>query len=78
MVRQVLHLMPLDNDDDSGGSSEDDEIKSIVAGTLLGNDSTVYHVQRVLTNEMHVAAMVIESKDCDLDAAETERIFTLD
>jgi hypothetical protein len=59
MARQVLHLLqPLDTDDDSGGSSDDDEIE-IVAGTLLSDDSAVYHVRRVLTNEKHFAVMVI-------------------
>jgi hypothetical protein len=65
VVRQVLHLQPLDTEDDSGGSSNDDEIK-IVTGMLLGNDSAVHHVQRVLTNKMQSAVMVTESEDCGI------------
>jgi hypothetical protein len=76
MVRQVLNLQPLDTDDDSGGSSNSNDIK-IVAGTLLGNDSAVCRVQRVLTNETYVAVVVVESEDRDL-VVDTEQIFTLD
>jgi hypothetical protein len=77
MVRQVLNLQPLGtDDDDSGGSSDENDIE-IVAGTLLGDDYAVYRVRRVLTNETHVAVIVVESEDRDL-VVDTERIFTLD
>ena len=64
VVRQVLNLGPLlehtsDSSDGSSSSSNDDnEDIDIVEGTLLGNDSAVYHVHWVLTNETHVAAVV--------------------
>jgi hypothetical protein len=76
VVRQVLSLDPLDSDDDTGGSYDDDEI-DFVEGTLIGDDYTVYRVRRVLTNETHVAAVVVQSEDRDVVAG-TERIFTMD
>jgi hypothetical protein len=77
VVRQVLNLEPLDSDEDHSGSSYDDSEIDIVSGTLLGNDSAVYRVRRVLTNETHVAVVVVESEDVDI-VVDTERIFTLD
>jgi hypothetical protein len=38
----------------------DDSIK-ILDGALLGDDSTVYRIQRVLMNKTHVAIVVVES-----------------
>ncbi len=77
VVRQVLNLEPFDDDDDddSGGSSKDSI--EILEGTLLGDDSAVYRVRRVLMNETHVAVVVVESEDPNL-VVDTERIFTLD
>jgi hypothetical protein len=74
VVRQILNLEPLDSDDDSG--YDDDDI-NIIAGTLLGDDYVVYRVRRVLSNETHVAVLVIQSEDRDVVVG-TERIFTLD
>jgi hypothetical protein len=74
VVRQILNLEPLDIDDDSG--YDDDDI-DIIAGTLLGDDYVVYRVRRVLSNETHVAVLVIQSEDRDVVVG-TERIFTLD
>jgi hypothetical protein len=74
VVRQILNLEPLDSDDDSG--YDDDDIE-IVGGTLIGDDYVVYRVRRVLTNETHVAVLVIQSEDRDVVVG-TERIFTLD
>jgi hypothetical protein len=54
MVRQVLNLEPWDSDNDSDSSYDDNEIE-IVEGMLLSDDSAVYRVQIVLTNETHVA-----------------------
>jgi hypothetical protein len=76
VVRQVLNLEPLDNANDSGSSSDDNGIE-IVKGTLLGDDFAVYRVRRVLTNETHVAVIVVESQDHDLVVG-TERIFTIE
>jgi hypothetical protein len=78
VVRQILNLgedLESDGDDNSGSSSCDDI--EIVEGTLLGDDSAVYRVRRVLTNETHVAVVVIESEDRDM-VVDTERIFTID
>jgi hypothetical protein len=76
VVRQVLHLGPWDSDDDGDSSYDDNEI-DIVEGTLLGDDSAVYRVRRVLTNETHVAVVVVESEDDDVVVG-MERIFTID
>jgi hypothetical protein len=77
VVRQVLNLEPLDDANDSSGSSSDESGIKIVEGTLLGNDFAVYHVRRVLTNETHVAVVVVESEDRDLVVG-TERIFSIE
>jgi hypothetical protein len=76
VVRDVLNLEPFDADDDSAGGSSDGSIE-ILGGTLLGDDSAVYRVRRVLTNETHVSVVVVESEDPNL-VVDTERIFTLD
>jgi hypothetical protein len=74
VVRQVLNLEPLESDDES--DYDDTEIE-ILEGTLLGDDYTVYRVRRVLTNETHVAVVVVQSEDRDVVAG-TERILTID
>jgi hypothetical protein len=60
VVRQVLNLEPLDSNDNS--NDYDDDKIVLLTGRLLGDEYTVYHVQRVLTNKMHVAVVVIQSK----------------
>jgi hypothetical protein len=65
----------LDSDDDDESDYDDDDI-DIVEGTLLGDDIAVYRVRRVLTNETHVAVVVVESEDRDV-VVDTERIFTI-
>jgi hypothetical protein len=76
VVRQILNLNPEDSDDDGESDYDDDDIL-IVPGTLLGDDSTVFRVRRVLTNDTHVAVVVVQSEDRDV-IVDTERIFTLD
>jgi hypothetical protein len=75
VVRQVLNLDPLGNDDVSGSSYDDDEI-DIVEGTLLGNEYAVYRVRRV-TNETHVAVVVLQSEDRNVIVG-TEQLLTID
>jgi hypothetical protein len=74
VVREVLNLEPLESDDESDYADTDIEI---VEGTLLGDDYTVYCVRRVLTNEMHVAIVVVQSEDRDVVVG-TGRILTID
>jgi hypothetical protein len=76
IVREVLMLDPLDLDNDESSDYEDDEI-DMVEGTLIGDDYVVYRVRRVLSNQTHVACLVIQSEDRDV-VVQTERIFTMD
>jgi hypothetical protein len=76
VVRQVLNLDPLGDDDVSGSSYDDDQI-DIVEGTLLGNEYAVYRVRRVLTNETHVAVVVLQSEDRNVIVG-TEQLLTID
>jgi hypothetical protein len=76
VVRQILSLNPEDSDND-GESDYDDNNIIIVPGTLLGDNYTVLSVRRVLTNDTHVAVVVVQSEDRDV-IVDTERIFTLD
>jgi hypothetical protein len=66
----------LDSDNGSGSSYDDNKIE-IVEGMLLGDEHAVYHVQRVLTNEAHVAVVVVQSEDQDVIVG-TEQILTID
>jgi hypothetical protein len=75
VVRQVLNLLPLDSDDNDSSDSNDNAF-TIVEGTLLGDDYTVYRVRRVLTNDTHAAVVVIQSEDRDVVVG-TERIFPM-
>jgi hypothetical protein len=76
VVRQVLNLEPLGDNDVSGSSYDDDQI-DIVEGTLLGNEYAVYRVRRVLTNETHVAVVVLQSEDRNVIVG-TEQLLTID
>jgi hypothetical protein len=76
VVRQILNLNPEDSDDGEDSNYDDNDI-IIVPGTLLGDDYTVFRVRRVLTNDTHVAVVVVQSEDRDV-VVDTERIFTID